>query len=147
MEFELKSLKDTEKVAKSLANVLSYKEILLLSGELGSGKTTFVKYIAKHLGFDEKCVTSPSFTIIEQYLSKDGKVFYHIDLYRIEKEEEVLSLGLSDIIREECYIAIEWYEVAEKIVKNSSKKIVEIKFSFKNGKRKVVIENLTKFKI
>jgi tRNA threonylcarbamoyladenosine biosynthesis protein TsaE len=142
MEYEIKSLKDTEKVARNLSKQISFDEVILLDGELGAGKTTFVKFLAKHLKFNENDVSSPSFTIVQQYLSKEGKQIYHIDLFRIEEVSELYSLGLEEILSGKGLVVVEWYKIAEKIFRNSGRKIIVIKFLL-NKNRKIIIENLT----
>ncbi len=91
---DIKNLKQTEELAKKLAFIIEKYNggLLFLYGDIGAGKTTFVKFLAKYLEIQEK-VTSPSFVILNEYHS--GKVsLYHFDLYRLEKE------GISSIIDE-----------------------------------------------
>ena len=99
----LKSLEDTKKVAKEIANELetyikTKSLIIFLKGELGSGKTTLTKEILKRLGILEP-VTSPTFTIIEPYSIKNKKI-YHMDLYRIENRKELEVLGIEEYLNE-----------------------------------------------
>ncbi len=142
MEYEINSLKDTEKVARELAKKISFDEIILLDGELGAGKTTFVKFLAKHLKFNENDVSSPSFTIVQHYISKEGKEIYHIDLFRIEKVSDLYSLGLDELLSGKGLVVVEWYKIAEKLFRTSSRNVIVIKF-FLNKNRKIIIENLT----
>ena len=110
----LKSLEDTKKVAKEIANELetyikTKSLIIFLKGELGSGKTTLTKEILKRLGIHEP-VTSPTFTIIEPYSIKNKKI-YHMDLYRIENRKELEVLGIEEYLNEnESMIFVEWPE-------------------------------------
>ena len=110
----LKSLDDTRKIAKEIANELeNYIEIksliIFLKGELGSGKTTLTKEILKRLGIQES-ITSPTFTIIEPYSIKNKKI-YHLDLYRIENRKELEVLGIEEYLNEnKSMIFIEWPE-------------------------------------
>ena len=96
----LKSLEDTKKVAKEIANELetyikTKSLIIFLKGELGSGKTTLTKEILKRLGIHEP-VTSPTFTIIEPYSIKNKKI-YHMDLYRIENRKELEAVSYTHL--------------------------------------------------
>ncbi len=111
MEKELitESAKKTEEAGKEFAQKLQGGEVIALYGELGSGKTTFVKGLAKGLGIKETIV-SPTFVIIRQL----GKLV-HIDLYRIEQLENIDQLGLQEFTgNEETVTVIEWPERAER---------------------------------
>lgn len=103
-----------------------------LQGELGSGKTFFVKALAKMMGVEE-CVVSPTFVIMKIYdidPAKAGQVgfgfkkFIHIDAYRLDSEKELLDLGWEDLIREpENLVLVEWPERVERIMPPDSKRI------------------------
>lgn len=97
-EIIIKNLDELEKFAKEFSKNLKGNEIILLEGDLGAGKTTFTKYLLKHLGVEED-VVSPTFTIMNEY---DGKFnIYHIDMYRIDR------FDISDIVGRGIII-IEW---------------------------------------
>ncbi|OWZ84801.1 tRNA (adenosine(37)-N6)-threonylcarbamoyltransferase complex ATPase subunit type 1 TsaE [Natranaerobius trueperi] len=101
----------TMKIGERLARKLKQGDILLLTGDLGAGKTTFTKGIAKGLAITDH-VTSPSFTIMSQYPGE--KVYlYHFDLYRIEDSEEFLELGLTDFLYGNGVSVVEWSEKLE----------------------------------
>lgn len=106
MLFETKSPKETFKLAKNIASKLVGGEIIILEGELGAGKTTFTKGIAKALGIDEE-VTSPTFVLMKEY---EGRLkLYHFDLYRIENQDELEELGFSDYMYDKNGVCIiEW---------------------------------------
>lgn len=140
MLIEVKTLKDTKQLAEKTAKSLKGNELMLLTGDLGSGKTTFAKYLLEALGFQRNSVSSPSFTLIQEYFNS-GKRVYHIDLYRIEKESELSELGLLDILDSEDLVLVEWPEIAEKHFENCERKILKIHFDFKNGKRRVYLTN------
>ncbi len=95
-------------VAKKMASSWKGKEIVLLIGELGAGKTVFTRGLASGLGVkDLSEVCSPSFTLVNIY---DGRYrIYHVDLYRLEREEEILDLGWEDWLGQGVVI-IEWGE-------------------------------------
>ncbi len=95
---------------RSLAAELAPPKLVLLRGELGAGKTTLVKGIAE--GFQAACqddVTSPTFTLVHEYRGPDVTVS-HIDLYRIETERELETLGLDDLFSPSSVLLIEWGE-------------------------------------
>ncbi len=106
MEKILTSLADTEAVAKQLADKLTCPKVIAFTGELGAGKTTFIKYLCKHLGFDGE-VTSPTFTIMNCY---EGRFpIYHYDMYRIFGADALYDIGYYDY--EDSGISlIEWSE-------------------------------------
>lgn len=107
-QFITKSEKETFLLGKQLAKSFRGKEIVFLRGELGAGKTVFAKGLASGMGLkDVNQVCSPSFTLINIYQAKFP--IYHIDLYRLEKDEEILDLGWEDYIGEGVII-VEWAE-------------------------------------
>ena len=147
MEFITKSSSETKKLGKTFAAKLAGGDILALSGDLGSGKTTFVQGFARGLGIKARII-SPTFILMRKYNikleeSKAQKLknFYHIDLYRLEEniEREVVNLGLTEIWDwKENIIIIEW---AEKIRGLIPKKAQWITFENLGGdRRKVVFE-------
>ncbi len=108
MKFISKSEKDTYKIAKKFERTLSGGEVVILNGDLGAGKTTFTKGLAKALGITEN-VTSPTFTLMNIYTS--GRLtLYHFDMYRIEDESEALELGLDEFFNSNGVCMIEWAE-------------------------------------
>jgi tRNA threonylcarbamoyladenosine biosynthesis protein TsaE len=101
------SEEETIALGESLARDLPSKQVVLLIGQLGAGKTTLAKGIVKGLGAAEPDeVSSPTFTLIHEYR---GRVF-HVDLYRLEDEREAQSVGLEDLFDLEAVVLIEWGE-------------------------------------
>jgi len=104
------SAEETIAFGRSLAAELSPPLIVLLRGDLGAGKTTLVKGIAEGFGASKADqVTSPTFTLVHEYRSPRA-VLYHIDLYRIETERELETLGLDDLLAPDSILLIEWGE-------------------------------------
>ncbi len=134
---------ETENLGTAFAKTLKSRDIVLLYGALGAGKTTFVQGIAKGLGITDR-ILSPSFVLIRSHnvLFGDIKNLNHIDLYRIEKPSEVKSLGLGEIIGESDSVSIiEW---ADRISNFKSKKGYKIVFEYLDeNKREISIEKLT----
>ena len=102
------SEEETAAVGRELAPTLSAGDALLLYGDLGAGKTAFVRGLAEGLGVGRDEVSSPTFTLIQEY--RGGRLpLFHVDLYRIEDPREFDELGL-DEIAEDGVLAIEWAE-------------------------------------
>jgi tRNA threonylcarbamoyladenosine biosynthesis protein TsaE len=107
-EFTATCAEETIALGRELAKMLAPPKLVLLRGDLGAGKTTLVKGIA--LGFDaaaEEDVTSPTFTLIHQYRGP-AVTLYHIDLYRVDTQSELETLGLDDLTGENNILLIEW---------------------------------------
>lgn len=97
---------DTQGIARELAATLRAGDVLLLSGDLGAGKTTFVRGLAEGLGIDPREVSSPTFTLVHEY--RHGRLtLYHADLYRLERAAAE-DLGLEEIGVRDGVLAIEW---------------------------------------
>jgi len=139
MEVITKSARETEELGQKLAVSLKKGKIIGLYGELGSGKTTFVKGLAKGLGIKERIV-SPTFVFIRPYACRQTKgSFYHVDLYRLEGSQDAQGLGLEEIFAErKAIVVIEW---AGKIKGILPKKRIDIFFEYhKENERKVIIK-------
>jgi len=106
--FETHGEEETIELGRRIAATLPKRAVVLLIGNLGAGKTTLAKGIINGLGAAEpEDVTSPTFTLIHEY--REGRV-YHIDLYRLDRPEEVATLGLDEIFDREALVLIEWGE-------------------------------------
>ena len=121
---------------------LNNDSIVLLSGELGVGKTTLVSYILQALVDENTNFTSPTFNIVNEYYSqkKSCKVF-HLDLYRLNNVAELYEIGFLDIINSGMSF-IEWPEIALQVINTTLKsRIINIKFSFFNHSiRQIILE-------
>lgn len=151
MKFLSKSLEETEKFARDFVLKLTPKKdeatLVALSGELGSGKTTFVQFVARALGVKEN-ITSPTFVLIKNYQFTKGdfnfpfekggvpmdigtgdfKILYHVDAYRLESGAELAKLGFEEIVANpQNLIFLEWPENVAEVLPND---ILTIKFSF-----------------
>ena len=109
-EFTTHSAEETIALGRTLADVLRPPKIVLLRGDLGAGKTTFIKGIAQAFeAAEEEDVTSPTFTLVHEYRGPRATL-YHIDLYRIDSERELETLGLDDLVEPRNVLLIEWGE-------------------------------------
>jgi tRNA threonylcarbamoyladenosine biosynthesis protein TsaE len=106
---ETASEADTAAAGERLARSLPKGAVLLLYGELGAGKTAFVRGLAKGLGANPEDVSSPTFTLIQEYLVAQRPVLHHVDLYRLTAAE-IDDLGLDELVDGEAVVAIEWAE-------------------------------------
>ncbi len=103
------SEEETLALGERLARELPSRQVVLLIGQLGAGKTTLAKGIVKGLGAGSpEEVSSPTFTLIHEY-GRDGRVF-HVDLYRLEQPRELATLGLEDLFEREAVVLVEWGE-------------------------------------
>lgn len=100
---------ETSDLGKQLALHLRGGDMILLEGDLGLGKTVLARGLAAGLGIAAEDVTSPSFTLVQEYTG--GRLpMYHVDLYRLESPEEFPSLGLEDLMASEGVVVVEWGE-------------------------------------
>ena len=104
--FETASERETEQVGEDLGRTLARGTALLLYGQLGAGKTAFIRGLARGLGADPEEVSSPTFTIVQEYAGSSAAL-HHIDLYRLEPAE-IEDLGLDDLLDGGSIVAIEW---------------------------------------
>jgi len=106
--FETKSEEETIELGRKIASELPKRAVVLLIGNLGAGKTTLAKGILSGLGAAEPDeVTSPTFTLIHEY---GGGRAYHVDLYRLDTQAQVATLGLDEILDRDAVVLIEWGE-------------------------------------
>ncbi|MDD4706143.1 MAG: tRNA (adenosine(37)-N6)-threonylcarbamoyltransferase complex ATPase subunit type 1 TsaE [Bacilli bacterium] len=120
-KYTSKSIEDTMELAENIESEGFPGMVICLNGELGSGKTVFVKGFAKSLGIEET-VTSPTFNIIKEYLS--GEIpLYHMDVYRIEKDKD--TIGINDYFNKDGICLIEWSDLISEYL---PKERLDIKF-------------------
>jgi tRNA threonylcarbamoyladenosine biosynthesis protein TsaE len=130
-QFESHSAQETIAIGRRIAAMLTPPRFLILRGDLGAGKTTLVKGIAEALdAADPDEVTSPTFTLIHEYEGSravDGHRepvnLYHLDLYRIQNERQLDSLGLEELSAPDALVLVEWGEKFPSVVKRSQGEI------------------------
>ncbi len=101
------SEKDTEEIGRSFAQSLKGGEVIAMYGDLGAGKTAFVRGLAKGLGIDAK-VSSPTFTIVNEYPGEIDLI--HFDMYRLSSADELFDIGWEDYLARGAVCAVEWSE-------------------------------------
>lgn len=104
-------------IAEKILNYSPNSRILAFYGKMGVGKTTLIKAICKHLNVIDN-VGSPTFSIINQYITKDNDTLYHFDFYRIKKLEEAFDIGYEDYFFSNSYCFLEWPEKIEELLPN-----------------------------
>lgn len=126
-EFKTGNGMDTVAVGRKLAAVLQPPQLLILRGDLGTGKTTLVKGIAEALeAADADEVTSPTFTLVHEYEGvREGRPvrLYHLDVYRLESERQLETLGLDELLTDDALVLVEWGEKFKSIRKKATGEI------------------------
>lgn len=119
-----RSVNGTIALGSTIVEMLRPPRVVILRGEVGAGKTTLVKGIAKAIGAaTEEDVTSPTFTLLHEYAGERVKLF-HLDLYRLETEEQIAVLGLEEMAAEpDALVLVEWGERFESVVQLASAEI------------------------
>jgi len=122
--FKTRSVEGTLALAERIAEMLPAPKLVILRGEVGAGKTTLVKGVAAALGAaTEDDVTSPTFTIVHEYEGTKVRLF-HLDLYRLETEEQISVLGLDEMTGyDNALVLVEWGDRFESIVKRADAEI------------------------
>jgi tRNA threonylcarbamoyladenosine biosynthesis protein TsaE len=102
-----KDLLDLNRVAEEIVNFAKGELVWLFEGEMGAGKTTLIKSICRYFQIVDN-VSSPTFSIVNEYESQSGEIFYHFDFYRIRTEEEALGIGCEEYFYSGNHCFIEW---------------------------------------
>jgi tRNA threonylcarbamoyladenosine biosynthesis protein TsaE len=131
----IENLKDIQTAAKSFLSCFSTPQLIAFYGEMGAGKTTFIKAVCSELGVIDT-VNSPTFAIVNEYETNNGQIVYHFDLYRIEDTEELMDIGFEDYLYSKNWCFIEWPQIAEAYF---PKTMVKVKIEeLENGRRKII---------
>jgi len=121
--FKVKSLKGLSHVADVFVQELIEKNnVFLFYGEMGAGKTTLIKEICEKLKVQQE-VTSPSFSIVNEYQSKTYQHIFHFDFFRIEKISELYDIGFEEYLIPKALLFVEWPQIAEELLPCDSVKI------------------------
>ena len=143
---QLRSLKDTKNLSKKISKIIMNRDVIFLYGEIGVGKTTFVRFIINHLEVENEIkksdILSPTFNIVYEYEIGETKI-HHYDLYRLNNYKDILELGMFDISKDHIKI-IEWPELIE----SKPKDRIDILFQYSKLKdsRKVKVIGFGKWK-
>jgi tRNA threonylcarbamoyladenosine biosynthesis protein TsaE len=114
LETVTSSAEETELLGERLGAVLRAGDVVALTGDLGAGKTTFVHGAARGLGYDGP-VTSPTFTLVKEY--EGGRLpIYHLDIYRLERMQDVIDLGFEELVDRGAVVFVEWGDAIEALL-------------------------------
>ena len=143
---ELKSLQETEIFSKKISKIISKGDVIFLYGEIGTGKTTFVRFLINHLEVEKKVeksdILSPTFNIVYDYSIGELKIL-HYDLYRLKNYNEILELGMFETSENHIKI-IEWPELINP--KPNDRIDIVFLYSKDDNNRKVQVNGLGKWK-
>ncbi|MEQ1553066.1 MAG: tRNA (adenosine(37)-N6)-threonylcarbamoyltransferase complex ATPase subunit type 1 TsaE [Ferruginibacter sp.] len=107
-------LEEINKVAQNFIKEIGQKKVIALHGQMGAGKTTFVHAICNALDI-KSAVSSPTFSIINEYKSNNGNIIYHLDLYRLKNEQEAINAGVEDCFYSGNLCLVEWPEITPEL--------------------------------
>jgi tRNA threonylcarbamoyladenosine biosynthesis protein TsaE len=107
------SPEETRALGEAIAAVLQAHDVVSLTGDLGAGKTTFVQGAARGLGVEEP-VLSPTFTLIREYAGR--MLVFHVDVYRLDRLQEVMDLGLEELLDQQAVLFVEWGDAIEALL-------------------------------
>ncbi len=112
---QIKSLESIREAAHEFVQKMGNNTVFAFRGEMGAGKTTFIKAVCEELGVED-VINSPTFAIVNEYRSRTGELIYHFDFYRINKLEEVFDFGYEDYFFSGALCFIEWPEKIEDLL-------------------------------
>ena len=123
MEIKIEKLDDIREAAKQFIANIGDSTVFAFYGNMGAGKTTFIKAVCEELGVDD-VITSPTFSIVNEYRSEQtGELIYHFDFYRVKKIEEVYDMGFEDYFYSGALCFIEWPELCEEVLPDDTVKV------------------------
>lgn len=142
MVYESYSYDDTQKIASEITKNFRGGEFVAMYGDLGAGKTAFVKGVASALGIKDN-VTSPTFTIVNEY---EGRLpLFHFDVYRISDPDEMYEIGFDDYMSSDGVCIVEWAELIEELFPEKYYKLTILKDEEKGyDYRKIIFEEINK---
>ena len=122
MELRLSDIGTIRELAGKFLSASGNIKVIAFYGSMGAGKTTFIKALCEELGSVD-VVTSPSFTLVNEYLTKSGNDIFHFDFYRIKEIEEAFDFGFEEYLESGNYCFIEWPEKVEKLLPENTLKV------------------------
>ena len=121
-EIIINGTQDLPRAAKVFLEKIGDRRIIAFYGSMGAGKTTFITALCNALGVDD-IVTSPTFTIVNEYRDKEGEYVYHFDFYRINRLSEAMDIGLFEYFDSGCLCLMEWPEMLQELLPEETVKV------------------------
>ncbi len=134
MKILIKDKRHLNSAAKQLLDQSGENKIFAFYGSMGAGKTTIIKAICQTLGAVD-IVSSPTFTLVNEYKTSSGESLYHIDFYRIRKQEEVYDFGIEEYLTGDSYCFMEWPELIEEILPEET---IRVRISVDENEQRVL---------
>lgn len=122
MNITIKSIDEIDAAAKQFVDEMGESKVFAFYGSMGAGKTTFIKAVCEQLGVTD-VINSPTFAIVNEYLSGEGEPIYHFDFYRIKRPHEVLDIGYEDYVYSGNLCFMEWPELIEEYLPADAVKV------------------------
>lgn len=122
MEIRIEDLDHIHEAARQFVAQIGTHKVFAFYGNMGAGKTTFIKAICEELGVED-VITSPTFAIVNEYTTHSAAIIYHFDFYRIKKLEEVYDMGYEDYFYSGALCFIEWPELMEELLPEDAIKV------------------------
>ena len=139
LNFEINNENELDYISKEIIEKFKSK-VFLFYGEMGVGKTAFIKSICKHLNVLD-VVSSPTFSIVNQYVNDQDEFMYHFDFYRTNNKNEIFDIGYEEYLFSDSFCFIEWPERLDNLLPN---KYLEIKMKLRDGNRVIRIKEVNK---
>ena len=139
LNFEINNENELDYISKEIIEKFKSK-VFLFYGEMGVGKTAFIKSICKHLNVLD-VVSSPTFSIVNQYVNDQDEFMYHFDFYRTNNKNEIFDIGYEEYLFSDSFCFIEWPERLDNLLPN---KYLEIKMKLRDGNRIIRIKEINK---
>lgn len=121
-EIEIKDIEALPGAAREFLRELGERRVVTFDAPMGAGKTTFISAVCRELGVEDD-ISSPTFSIVNEYEGNDGELIYHFDCYRIDEEAEALDMGVEDYLSSGCLCLIEWPEIIERFLPDDTVRV------------------------
>lgn len=132
-KFTLNNISELPQLVENFLTFANGRKKVILYGQIGAGKTTFVKAFCEKMQTQETA-NSPTFSLVNEY-EYDGGLIYHLDLYRLKSTDEAIDIGIEDYLYEDDYCFIEWPELIENLLPDD---VIMMKFETKENEKRIV---------
>jgi len=122
---EINRISDLEFAVREIWKICKDQRCFLFFGEMGVGKTTLITSLCKYLGVESN-ISSPTYSIVNEYITKSGQKIHHFDLYRLKSVEELMDIGFEEYLDQDAIVLIEWPELGEPFYENFVKVTLEL---------------------